>query len=868
MQSWVLSFQELDHTHSALVGSKGAHLGELSKIAGICVPVGFCVSTAAFQSIIAETPSTQALLKQLSALKREDHEQISTLCEQIRRHIEDTPIPADIQQAITHAITQMGEHHAYAVRSSATAEDLPTASFAGQYDTYLNILGTAAILTQIRKCWASLFTDRATLYRLHNGFDHRQVHLAVVVQKMVVAQVAGILFTADPVTSNRKILSIDASFGLGEALVSGLVNPDSYQVRDGMVFNKQIAPKKRAIYARKEGGTQEQAIEPEQQSQQALGDQQILQLAHMGRKIEAHFGSPQDIEWCWAEDQLYIVQSRPITTLYPIPEAPDAEKHVYVSVAHQQMMTDPMKPLGMSLFQLISRGNMVPAGGRLFVDCTPQLASPTRRKILLDIMGKGDPLMQDALKTITESDFIPFIPEQPEAPRSTLETFAQIDPLTELENNTTLVTDLIQQSQASITALKTKIQTQSGPHLMDAILEDIQELKRLAFEPQTLAVIMGAMNAATWLNEHMHTWLGEKKVADTLSLSVNHNITSQMGLALLDVADVIRPFPKVITYLQQVKTDSFLDDLVQLEGGQEAFDAIVAYLNTYGMRGPGEVDMTQIRFSEKPTTLLPLILSHIANFEPHAHHHTFEQGCLKALAKAEDLFTRLKSLPEGEQKVQATQHMITRLRKFTGYREYPKYDIVSRSFIYKQALLKEADKLVKANIIPNREDIYYLTFAELREVLRTQYVDPQLISQRKADYQGYEKLNPPRVITSEGEISNGKVSGSKAPEGALIGIPVSSGIIEGRARVVLKLEDARIETGDILITTFTDPGWTPLFVAIKGLVTEVGGLMTHGAVIAREYGLPAVVSVENATRLIKDGQRIRVNGTEGYIEIL
>jgi pyruvate,water dikinase len=212
--------------------------------------------------------------------------------------------------------------------------------------------------------------------------------------------------------------------------------------------------------------------------------------------------------------------------------------------------------------------------------------------------------------------------------------------------------------------------------------------------------------------------------------------------------------------------------------------------------------------------------------------------------------------------------MIDLIRNFIGYREYPKYDIVSRYFIYKQALLKEAERLVQANVLHEKEDIYFLAFEELQEAIRTNKLDYQVIDKRKDEYRSYEKLTPPRVITSDGEIITGQYKRENIPAEAIVGLAVSSGVIEGRARVILNMEDADIEDGDILVTSFTDPSWTPLFVSIKGLVTEVGGLMTHGAVIAREYGLPAVVGAENATRLIKDGQRIRVHGTEGYVEIL
>ncbi len=870
MSSFVFGFQDIDKTKLKVVGGKGANLGELTKIEGIHVPDGFCISTEAFKRIIGETSSINELLDQLSLLKLEDRDKIGELSGEIRRVIEGIAIPQDINEQISRVLSRLDEKNAYAVRSSATAEDLPTASFAGQQDTYLNIIGKKAILKHISKCWASLFTERAVIYRLQNGFDHRKVHLSVVVQKMIFPQAAGILFTADPVTSNRKVLSIDASFGLGEAMVSGLVNADIYKVCNGKVIDKKISTKKLAIYALKDGGTKEQEIEPERQNRQALTDEQILQLERMGRKIEEHFGRPQDIEWCLVDDTFYVVQSRPITTLYPIPEANDQEKHVYLSVGHGQMMTDAMKPLGLSFWLLTTPAPMRKAGGRLFVDVTQMLSSPGSRQTLIDTAGKSDPLIKDALLTIAGRDgFIKTVPDDKEVPgpgtgnRAITEGFR-----TQLENDPTIASDLIKKSQTSIEELKQNIQTKSGPDLFDFILEDLQQLKKILFDPQSHVVIMAAMDAASWINEKMNEWLGEKNAADTLSQSVPNNITSEMGLALLDVADVIRPYPDVTEYLQHVKDDNFLDEVVKFNGGQETRDAIDAYLNKYGMRCAGEIDITKTRWSEKPATLVPMILSNIKNFEPNAGKRKFEQGRQEALKKEQELLDRLKQLPDGEQKAEETKRMIDLIRNFAGYREYPKYRMISRYFVYKQALLKEAEQLAQANVIHEKEDIYYLSFEELREVVRTNKLEYQIIRTRKDEYKFYEKLTPPRVITSDGEIIAGEYKRENLPAEAIVGLAVSSGVIEGRARVILNMEDADIEDGDILVTSFTDPSWTPLFVSIKGLVTEVGGLMTHGAVIAREYGLPAVVGVENATELIKDGQRIRVHGTEGYVEIL
>lgn len=863
IEQYVRELSQVDQAQVAVVGGKGAHLGGLSRIEGVRVPDGFCVTTDAFRRILAQAPSIDDQLDALSRVDPDDLHAVRTLSARIRRTIEEVVIPDDLAAAITGALARFGERAAYAVRSSATAEDLPTASFAGQQDTYLNVVGAEAILRHISRCWASLFTDRAVTYRRRGGIDHRTVLMAVVVQRMVLPHASGILFTADPVTGDRKVATVDAGFGLGEALVSGLVNPDVFRVRDGEVVAKAIAAKERAVEALPGGGTREVTVDAHRQEQPALTDAQAVSLEQLGRRIEAHFGRPQDIEWCLVDDGFRIVQSRPITTLFPVPEADDEENHVYVSVGHGQMMTDPMKPLGYSMWQLTAMVPMHEAGGRLFVDVTRRLASPASRAGLLDALGKGDPLVRDALETVLERDgFVPSLPDaDPGGPPAG-------GAPTPLPNDPAVVTELIERSRLSTAALERDIRTKTGPELFDFLWEAFEEHKRVLSDPLSIRAIMAGMEATWWLNDKLQEWLGEKNAADTLTLSAPDNVTSEMGLALLDVADVIRPLPEVVAFLREVEDDDFLDGLAKLAGGAEARDAVEAYLDRYGMRCVGEIDITRPRWRERPATLIPVLLDNVRNFGPGAAEQRFEQGRSKAQRKEQDVLARLRALPDGDRKADETQRMVERVRTFIGYREYPKYNIISRYFVYKQALLREAERLVRAGVLAERDDAFYLTFQELHDVVRSNRVDDRLIRRRAEAFRSYHELTPPRVITSDGEALNGAYRREDAPVGALIGLPVSAGTVEGRARVVLDIAEADLEAGDILVTTFTDPSWSPVFVGIAGLVTEVGGLMTHGAVIAREYGLPAVVGVERAASLIRDGQRIRVHGTDGYVEIL
>ncbi|GAB1640543.1 rifamycin-inactivating phosphotransferase [Krasilnikovia sp. MM14-A1259] len=860
---YVRDLHEVDEAQVAVVGGKAAHLGGLSRIDGVRVPAGFCVTTAAFRRIMADARSIGDRLAELSRLDPDDRAAIRTLSAEIRRTIEGTPVPGDLAAAITGVLARLGEHTACAVRSSATAEDMPAASFAGQQDTYLNVVGPAAILEHVSRCWASLFTERAVTYRLRNGFDHRDVHMAVVVQQMVFPEAAGVLFTADPVTGNRRLATVEASFGLGEALVSGLVNPDVFTVRDGAVVARTLAAKQRAVQAVPGGGIREVTIDPQRQERPALTDEQVVRLVGLGRRIEARYGGPQDIEWCLAGGDFHIVQSRPITTLFPVPEAADDGNHVYLSVGHQQMMTDPMKPLGASMWRLTAMAPMHEAGGRLFVDATARLAAPGSRAAFLEMIGRGDPLTRDALETLLDrGDFVPQLPDPgPGGP-------AVGGPPAPIETDPAIVTELIARTQESLAALRRDIAALTGPALFDFLQEAFQEHKRVLADPLSMQAIMAGMEATWWLNDRLREWLGEKNAADTLTLSAPGNITSEMGLALLDVADAIRPHPEVVAFLQGVEDDGFLDELPAYAGGAEARSAIESYLDRYGMRCVGEIDITRPRWRERPTTLVPVILDNVRTFEAGAAGQRFAHGRRQAQEKAQEVLERLRALPDGERKADETRRMIDRVRTFIGYREYPKYGIISRYYVYKQALLGEARRLVQAGVLHEEQDAFYLTFAELHDVVRGNRVDAGLIRRRKDAFRSYQALTPPRVLTSDGEVLSGAYRRDDVPAGALVGLPVSAGTVEGRARVILDMAQADLEPGDILVTAHTDPSWTPLFVAVAGLVTEVGGLMTHGAVIAREYGLPAVVSVAHATRLIPDGQRIRVHGSDGYVEIL
>ncbi len=544
------------------------------------------------------------------------------------------------------------------------------------------------------------------------------------------------------------------------------------------------------------------------------------------------------------------------------------------------MMTDVWKPLGLSLFPVwlrkLSSDPLVEAGGRPYVDVSPELTSATGRKVFVNTgLGSVDPLIQKALLNVLDrKDYIKTL-YHGKASVGGLSGGSLGNLISGLfqaihiyrKDDPAYMQNLIAKNDALAQDLEQRIVGQSGAGLVDFILQDMNEMyKRLVLDNYGVGIVQ--YYAYNWLKNNMKKWLGEADVTDTLAQAASDNVTTEMGLALLDVADVVRPYPAVVEYFQHAGNETFFEDLAKLEGGIAVSGALRSYLAKYGVRGPGEIDLTRTRWAEKPSLLIPMLLNDIKNFEPGAHQAIVAQKRAAAQHKAQELIGRLEQLPGGKGKAKSARKMISVFRHFVGFREYPKYAMMQHFYVYKQALLKEAARLVQKGILREPEDIYFLTFEELRNVAGTSQLDYRIIAQRKAEDAVFKKLSPPRVMTSDGEVISAEYDKARFPRGALIGVAASAGVIEGRARVVLRLEDADFTEGDILVTAFTDPSWTSVFVSIKGLVTEVGGMMTHGAVVAREYGLPAVVSVENATKRIRDGQRIRVNGTQGYVEIL
>jgi phosphoenolpyruvate synthase/pyruvate phosphate dikinase len=884
--AFTIPFSDLGKDSLDLVGGKGANLGELRRV-GMPVPDGFCLTTRAFRRFVEACPDLDKLYAQLEQLDVHDRMAVGRVGADLRSHLLDVPMPADVRAELLDAWHQSGDCHRYAVRSSATAEDLAEASFAGQYDSYLNVSGEGQLLDSVRRCWLSLFTDRAIGYRGRLGFDHRRVELAVVVQRMVVPRVAGVMFTADPVSGHRRTIVVNAAYGLGEAVVSGLVNPDLYRIEkngSGHKVHKSISDKRLAVTPLPSGGVGQQDVPETEREAQALPDEGIEELADLGRRIQDHFGAPQDIEWAWADGRVQVLQSRPITSLYPTPEAPaDRRLHVYFSFGHQQMMTDAMKPLGLSVLRTffpfgkrLASGEstqMALAGNRLFFDYTEPLHSPLARRMLARAAGSMDKRVGNALSEIAS------LPGFREHHRFNLARELAINAFV----GRTLARILVDVCWTNMNAKQAKTQAfmertlahsraaveqAHGAARIAAIQQDLMRAPSQMYYRMTLPQA-SAMVARNLLERLCQRWLGEIGDVAPLDKSLPGNVTTEMALAIGDLADLARDKPALLGLLQSPPEPFSLHTLDSVPGGAAFRDALGAFLDRYGIRGPGEVDLTRVRWADQPTQLFAGILANTRTGGAGEHRQRFlaaERETEKATGR---ILGRIRTTRLGRPKAAVMSRLITVYRTLMGLREHQKFLSVSLFDIYRRAIRAEADSLTDAGVLASTADADYLTLHELRQILDGQPPADlaEVIRARMVEHEAYQALTPPRLSTSDGEVLTG-ARAEPGKEGVLIGCPVSAGVADGRARVVLRSQDAELHDGDILVARFTDPAWTPLFSAVRGIVLEIGGVMTHGAVIARELGIPAVVGINDATRLIPDGQHIRVDGSQGVVELI
>lgn len=699
-------FDEFDKKDLSLVGGKGANLGKMTK-AGFPIPYGFCVTTEAYKEFISFNKLSEYIIE---VIKGASLENINEIGSKIRKTIEEAEMPENISLEIVSSVKKVGVDNFYAVRSSATAEDLAFASFAGQQDTYLNIIGDESLLKAVKKCWASLFTDRAILYRLQNNIEHEKVQMSVVVQKMVMPE---------PISP----LGIDIFINMLPVIKGIKANEKS----------KLLKSAAGRIYA----------------------------------------------------DIAGILKLKKLRTKYSL------------------ILANADALMGEALEELIQREEFESwiSGEKPNIKPFLKYITPIAAKIVKNI------------------------------------AFSNLDGTVEFMNN------YIGQREKKAKEKVFKAKQGIEKYEVGNIYEDLKIiLPRLA--PGIIAFKL--------LEKLEFKLLGTNHYINAIVKGLEGNITTEMGLLTGDLADMVRQSESLISELKNDDYKTLISRINNLNGHDEFKEKFNSFINKYGVRAPGEIDIARDRWIEDPEPLTKSILAIANTSKKGIHREEYKETVRKAKIAAEDMIKEIHA-KHGKIKAARTKRLINVLRNSLPIREHHKFLMMRLCMIFKRELLEEARILVEKDNLVEAKDIFYVGFDELYEAILNNKNLEELVKQRKEDYEHYKKLRAPRVITSVGEEIKAGYKDKDIPEGALAGIPVSSGVIEGIAKVITDPSKAVLNKGEILVAPFTDPEWTPLFINAAGLIMEVGGVLTHGTVVAREYGIPAVVGISDATKTIKTG---------------
>ncbi|GIH90265.1 PEP/pyruvate-binding domain-containing protein [Planobispora siamensis] len=883
----ILDFRDIDAGMLPLVGGKAANLGVLTA-AGLPVPPGLCVTTEAYRRVTERAAGLEAVFDALQVTSPTDTRTLNRLAATARGIVLDAPVPDDVAAAVRDS----APHGPVAVRSSATAEDLPHASFAGQQDTYLNVVGRDAVLEAVRRCWASLWTDRAVAYRAANGIDHRAVRLAVVIQEMVRAEVAGVMFTANPVTGRRREAVIDASPGLGEAVVSGAVNPDHFVVDIATleITERRLGDKRLAVRPVEGGGVEHVETPSENTAEGAcLTDDRIRALAALAGRVEDHYGAPQDTEWAVDDEGvLWLTQSRPITTLFPIPRHSDSQAadgtRAYFCMSVAQGVYQPLTPMGMQAFRLMSASaaelysgvpvadrragapQFAEAGGRMFFDVTGVVRSRTGLAFfprVLDVMEARSAVI------LRELSRDPRFGMLHRSRRPALRRAARLGRRYRIPPRA--VQALIRPESAHRRAERTEAVLRAklaSPREATPVqrLDRVERLLSTELFPLVPTILPGAGAGFAMLGLAWRL-LGDRARPGELAgvlRGIPHNVTTEMDLALWRLATRVREDDKAAALLLETPAAELAERFHAGTLPAAVDEGLREFLGVYGARAVAEIDLGVPRWSEDPTHVIGVLANYLRLDDPDlAPDALFAKGAREAVTTAAALAARVGGL-----RGRVVRFALGRARSLTGLRELPKFLMVTALAAMRAELRIIGAELAARDLVDSPDDVFFLTTREVRDALTSPPAGLRaLVAGRREEYQREgRRRHVPRVILSDGTEPEA-VAAPVAADGAMTGTPASAGTVTGRARVVLDPVGAHLEPGEILVCPSTDPGWTPLFLTAGGLVMEMGGANSHGAVVAREYGIPAVVGVARATEHITTGQEVTVDGSSGAVTV-
>ena len=877
----LVDFSGIDSSMINAVGGKALNLGIMSS-GGLPVPGGFCVTTEAYRLVVADR--LDDLMGELADAT--DASAAATAAEEARRRVLAIELPEELRTAIIDRYNDLGDDEPVAVRSSATAEDLAYASFAGQQDTYLNVIGPAALLDAVRRCWASLWTDRAVSYRNANGIDQRSVTLAVVVQRMIDATTAGVMFTANPITGSRNETVIDANPGLGEAVVSGAVNPDHFVVNsvDDTIVSRRLGDKRMMITSRPGGGTQQRELVAES-SDACLDDAQVLQLVDLGQEVQREYQAPQDTEWALdSTGKFWLTQARPITTLYPLARTHRPGLRVLMCLSLAQGLTRPLTPMGIAAIRLIGTSvataiKMPPAeplagppamhavGQRIYLDVTSVLRNRLGRRAVIAVFGVMEARASAVLKKLAERPEFSLIDSHDHTVirhiiGALLRNKVPVRAALGLANPEWAYRGIAATERRLLQTL-TLPGSATASQRLDFVEQRLGEMFLLM--PRTFAYAVGGLLMLGASRRLLRDVAQPGELQEVLR-GLPHNVTTEMDLKLWELTEEIRNDEESRRVFADLAVPALLQRYRDRALPPVAQRGLQGFLRRYGHSAVAEIDLGMPRWSDDPSHLLGVISNYLRldtdDLDPVRQFRAGED-------KAESMIISLTSRAAEHSRLRArlAGWTLRRVRQLVGLREAPKFLLVLALGVMREHLQAVGSQLAASEVIEQTDDVFFLDLGDARRGLAGQDLRALVTQRREAYGQELKRRHIPRLLLSDGTEPEAVAAAITQADGSLAGSPASTGTVTGRARVVLDPVGAHLEPGEILVAPSTDPGWTPLFLTAGGLVMEMGGSNSHGAVVAREYGIPAVVGVPEATQKIETGQLITVDGASGLVTL-
>ena len=878
---YVRRLDSLGADDRSVAGGKGVTLGILAD-AGLPVPSGFVVTTTAYRTVADDAEISEAV-DRLGSHDPGNSGAPATTATEIRSLVRARPVAEPVERAISDALD--GDADAtYAVRSSATAEDLPTASFAGQHDTHLGVTADA-VTHRVRDCMASLFTDRAVAYRARNGIAHTDVEMAVVVQEMVDADVAGVLFTADPDTGKRTVATVDATYGLGDTVVAGEVSADHARIarETGDVVDYELGDKATELRLTQAGTTSIETRRNRRETR-ALTDDQLRTLVALGGRIEALFGEPQDIEWALADGRFVILQSRPITSLVslPVPTPDDDRLHVYLSLGHGQAMTDAMPPLALDVWETVygevmngftgvDRAWITRTEGRAYMDITPFLGFRRTREGIVETLAAmsrsaaegTERLLAERREEFDIDVSLATLPALLRTAAGALPVLARLirEGVAPFVRGSAGVDEFVTELNEWASDRADDILAADEPaELVENVFEGFSTEFIAEVSPKSMRVVIGPL-AGSVLERVVPG--ADAALVEAAARGSETEVGTRMTLTLGDIADIARETP---TVERAVLDGRSYGEIRALDGSEAFVEAFEAFLDEFGHRTVGEFDPSRPRWRDDPSGPLGIVRGNLVGEGPNAHRVRLRERIREAQAAIDELQASARQGLLGPVRGPLVSHLLRTYRSHIHLRDEPKHAVARLFAAWHEALQRAGEHLALEGALDDPDDVWFLRREELLSLIEDPDGDRPDIAGRKRDHERHSRTDIPPLITSEGEIP--RKEHTNGDEHTLVGTGVSAGVVEGVARIVDDPANTTLRSGEILVCPSSDPAWTPLFATAGGLVTEVGGSLTHGTLVAREYGLPAVVSVADATEVISDGQRIRVNGDAGTVELL